>query len=59
MIFFRGIISNETEDFTDNIQNRTLTLKPCQAIPVSNDLDLSEASSPGEADYDFNASDIA
>ena len=59
MIFFRGTTSNATEDFTDNIQNRTLTLEPCQAIPVRIDLDLSEASSPREADYVFNASDPA
>ena len=56
MIFLRDTISNATEDFTDNIQNRTLTLKPCQAIPVSNDLDLSEASSPREDDCVYNAS---
>ena len=37
----------------------TLALEPYQAIPVGNDLDLSEASLPEEADYVFNVSDPA
>ena len=60
--FFRvttSATSNAAEDYRDNIQNRPLTLEPCQAILVSNYLDLSEASSPREADYVFNASDPA